>query len=90
MIRKEKGRPIGATTSRYRGVPGYAKNWLYPYRGVPRQYLHLYLAEVFYRYDHRREDLKPLLFKLMKQTSTQELEPTLVRKGQELPLRRSP
>ncbi|TCT21696.1 hypothetical protein EDC34_109116, partial [Thermomonas haemolytica] len=27
------------------------------------------------------EDLKPLIYKLLKQTSIQELKPTLVRKG---------
>jgi hypothetical protein len=43
------------------GFWSYAKNWLYPYRGVPRQYLHLYLAEVCCRYNHRNQDLKPLL-----------------------------
>ena len=48
---------------------------------MPRQYFHLYLAEVCYRYNHRGEDLKPLIFKLMKQTSIQELRLTLVRKG---------
>jgi len=51
------------------------------YRGVPRQYFHLYLAEVCFRFNHRNEDLKPLLYKLLRQTSIQELRPTLVRKG---------
>ncbi|MDR1075318.1 MAG: hypothetical protein LBL59_03165 [Xanthomonadaceae bacterium] len=58
----------------------HAKNGLYPYRGVPRQYFHLYLAEVFYRYNYRNEDLKSLLFRLMKQISIQELQSILVRK----------
>ena len=47
MIRKEKGRPVGR--DHINGIEGfwsYAKNWLYPYRGVPRQYFHLYLGEV--------------------------------------------
>ncbi|TCT21784.1 hypothetical protein EDC34_1081, partial [Thermomonas haemolytica] len=39
------------------------------------------LGEVCYRYNHRGEDLKPLIYKLLKQTSIQELKPTLVRKG---------
>lgn len=42
----------------------YANNWLYPYRGVPRRYVHLYLGVVLYRFNHRKEDLKPLLLKL--------------------------
>ncbi len=81
-IRKEKGRPVGR--DHINGIEGfwsYAKNWLYPYRGVPRQYFHLYLGDVCYRYNHRGEDLKPLIYKLLKQTSIQELKPTLVRKG---------
>ncbi|MDO5611410.1 MAG: IS1595 family transposase [Pseudomonadota bacterium] len=82
MIRKAKGRPVGR--EHINGIEGfwsYAKNWLYPYRGVPRHYFHLYLAEVCYRYNHRDEDLKPLIFKLVKQISIQELRHTLVRKG---------
>jgi transposase len=82
MIRKEKGRPVGR--DHINGIEGfwsYAKNWLYPYRGVPRQYFHLYLAEVCYRYNHRNQDLKPLLFKLMKQISSQQLRRILVRNG---------
>ncbi len=54
MIRKEKGRPVGR--DHINGIEGfwsYAKNWLYPYRGVPRQYFHLYLGEVCYRFNHR-------------------------------------
>ena len=82
MIRKEKGRPVGR--DHINGIEGfwsYAKNWLYPYRGVPRQYFHLYLGEVCYRYNHRDKDIKPLLFKLLKQTSIQQLRSVLVRKG---------
>lgn len=82
MIRKEKGRPVGRDhINGIEGFWGYAKNWLYPHRGVPRQYFHLYLAEVCDRYDHRGEDLNPLIFKLLKQTPIRELRPTLVRKG---------
>lgn len=39
MIREEKGRPLGR--DHVNGIEGfwsYAKNWLYPYRGVPSQY----------------------------------------------------
>lgn len=82
MIRKEKGKPVGR--DHINGIEGfwsYAKNWLYPYRGVPAQYFHLYLAEVCYRYNHRQEDLKPLLFRLLRTTSIQELKAILVRKG---------
>jgi len=81
MIRKEKGRPAGR--DHINGIEGfwsYAKNWLYPYRGVPRQYFHLYLAEVCYRFNHREEDIKPLLLKLLKTTPVHQIRPILVRK----------
>jgi transposase len=80
IIRKEKGRPLGR--DHINGIEGfwsYAKNWLYPYRGVPRKQFHLYLGEVCYRYNHRDEDLKPLLLKLMRTTAIHEINPILVR-----------
>ena len=62
IIRKAKGRPVGR--DHINGIEGfwsYAKNWLYPYRGVPRNCFHLYLGEICSRFNHRREDLRPLL-----------------------------
>jgi transposase len=82
MIRKEKGRPMGR--DHINGIEGfwsYAKNWLYPYRGVPRKYFHLYLGEVCFRFNHRDRDLKPLLLRLMKQLPIAEINPILVRKA---------
>jgi transposase len=79
IIRKAKGKPVGR--NHINGIEGfwsYAKNWLYPYRGVPRNRFHLYLGEICYRFNHRREDLKPLLIKLLKTITTQQLEPILV------------
>ncbi|WP_298723025.1 IS1595 family transposase [uncultured Ferrovibrio sp.] len=73
-IRKEKGRSVDR--NHINGIEGfwsYAKNWLYPYRGVPRQYFHLYLAEICYRFNHRDQDLKPLWLKLLKTTSIQQI-----------------
>lgn len=61
------------------GFWSYAKNWLYPLRGVPQRYFHLYLAEVCFGFSHRDADLKRLLLKLMKATTIQELNPILVR-----------
>jgi len=81
MIRKEKGQPVGR--DHINGIEGfwsYAKNWLRPYRGVPRKYFHLYLGEICYRFNNRGKDLKPLLFKLLRNVSIQELKPILVRK----------
>lgn len=61
VIRKEKGKPVGEIICN--GIEGfwsYAKNWLYPYRGVSRKYFHLYLGEVCFRLNHQGQDLKPL------------------------------
>ena len=82
VIRKEKGRPVGR--DHINGIEGfwsYAKNWLYPYRGVPTKFFHLYLAEVCWRFNHRDEDLKPLLKSLLTTLSTSEINPILVRKA---------
>jgi transposase len=62
VIRKERGRPKGR--DHINGIEGfwsYAKYWLYPFRGVPRKHLHLFLGEICYRFDHRSEDLSPFL-----------------------------
>ncbi len=80
VVRKEKGRPKGR--DHINGIEGfwsYAKNWLYPYRGVPRKYFHLYLGEICYRFNHRKQDLKPLLQKLLRQTTASDIKPILVR-----------
>ena len=81
VIRKEKGRPVGR--DHINGIEGfwsYAKNWLYPYRGVPSKYFHLYLGEVCYRFNHRSEDLQTLLYKLLRDTPISKLTPLLVQK----------
>jgi len=79
IIRKEKGRPVGR--DHINGIEGfwsYAKNWLYPYRGVPQKYFHLYLGEICYRFNHRSEDLKPLLIGLLKAVRAEEADLNLV------------
>lgn len=79
VIRKEKGRSFGR--DHINGIEGfwsYAKNWLYPYRGVPSKYFHLYLGEVCYRFNHRDEDLQTLLYRLLRDTSPFKLSPFLV------------
>lgn len=82
MIRKEKGRPVGLDhINEIEVFWSYAKNWLYPFGGVPRSCFHLYLAEVCFRFNHRAQDLRPLLLSLMRSTSVQELNPILVRKA---------
>lgn len=79
-IRKKDGRPKGR--DHINGIEGYwsyAKHWLYPYRGVPRKYFHLYLAEISYRFNHRQEDLKPLLIGLLRRVEYHVVRKILVR-----------
>ena len=82
VIRKVRGRPKGR--EHINGIEGfwsYAKHWLYPYRGVPRRYFHLYLGEVAFRFNHRTEDLVPILYKLMTQLNAETVKQMLVRIG---------
>jgi transposase len=74
VIRKEKGRPHGR--DHMNGIEGfwsYAKHWLYHYRGVPRKFFHFYLGEISFRFNHRHEDLYPLIFKLLRATDVREI-----------------
>jgi transposase-like protein len=55
----------------FNGIEGfwsYAKTWLYHYRGVPKQYFHMYLKEIEFRFNHRNEDLFRLLANTMVKT----------------------
>lgn len=73
VVRKEKGLPKGR--DHLNGIEGfwsYAKHWLYQYRGVPRQYFHLYLKEIEWRFNHRNENLVKLLRKLLNQQIVKE------------------
>jgi transposase len=82
VIRKKGGRPKGR--NHINGIEGfwsYAKHWMYPYRGVPKKYFHLYLGEVCYRFNHRQEDLKPLLLMLLKRVDYLTIKEILVRNG---------
>ncbi len=66
VVQKEKGIPKGR--DHVNGIEGfwsYAKHWLYQYRGVPRHRFHLYLKEVEWRFNHRNQDLVPLLSELL-------------------------
>ena len=36
----------------------YAKTWMYHYRGVSKQYFHLYLKEIEFRFNNRDISLK--------------------------------
>lgn len=68
------GKPLGR--DHINGIEGfwsYAKHWLYIYRGVPRKLFHLYLGEVCYRFNHRHEDLQPLIYQDMRTITMAEL-----------------
>jgi len=79
VVRKEKGKPKGrAHMNGIEGFWSYAKHWLYPYRGVPRKFFHLYLGEVSYRFNHRAQDLYSLLDKKLKSMLAEDVRPILV------------
>ena len=47
VVTKEKGLPKGRDhLNSIEGFWYYAKHWIYQYRGVPKQYFHLYLKEI--------------------------------------------
>lgn len=68
VVKKERGRPNGR--DHLNGIEGfwsYAKHWLYQYRGVPRQYFHLYLKEVEWRFNHRNTNPVSMIRQLLKE-----------------------
>jgi len=73
VVRKDKGKPKGK--SHLNGIEGfwsYAKHWLYQYRGVSKEYFHLYLKECEWRFNHRDENLVLLIRKLLDQQIVKE------------------
>ncbi len=47
------------------GFWSYAKVWLYHYRGVPKQYFHLYMKEIEFRFNNREKDLFILMCEML-------------------------
>lgn len=79
VVSKERGRPKGR--DHINGIEGfwsYAKNWLYPYRGVPKKFFHLFLGELSFRFNHRGQDLYPLIYKLLCQADAAQADELLV------------
>lgn len=77
VVRKERGRPRGR--DHINGIEGfwsYAKHWLYMYRGVPQKFFHLYLGEISFRFNHRHEDLRPLITRLLQRTPLAQVSKT--------------
>ncbi len=69
VVTKEKGVPRGR--GHLNGIEGFwsfAKHWLYQFRGVPRKYFHLYLKEIEWRFNHRNNNLLPILRGLLNQS----------------------
>jgi len=50
------------------GFWSYAKMWLYQYRGIHKQYFHLYLKEIEFRFNNRNSDLYPIISKILVKT----------------------
>lgn len=71
VVSKDKGAPKGR--DHLNGIEGfwsYAKHWLYQYRGVPKQYFHLYLKETEFRFNHKEENLVPIIMRLLRNRCT--------------------
>jgi transposase len=82
VVRKEKGCPRGRDPLNViEGFWSYVKNGHYQFRGVPQKHFHLFMGEICYRFNHRGEDLFPLLYKLLRATSMTEIGPIMVRFG---------
>jgi transposase len=70
VVKKEKGKPTGR--DHINGIEGfwsYGKHWLYQYCGVHQKFFHLYLGEISYRFNHRNQDLIPLIEALLRTTT---------------------
>lgn len=50
------------------GFWSYAKTWLYSYRGVHKDYFHLYLKEIEFRFNNRHINLYPIISKMLVKT----------------------
>ncbi|MCA1592520.1 MAG: transposase [Acidobacteria bacterium] len=77
VVRKERGRPKGR--DHINGIEGfwsYAKHWLYMYWEVPQKFFHLYLGEISFRFNHRHEDLRPLITRLLQHISVAQVSKT--------------
>ena len=74
VVRKEGGRPKGRDP--INGIKGfwrYTKNWLYPLCGIPRKNFHLYMAEICWCFNHRNQDLYPLIINMLKNTLSSDI-----------------
>ena len=80
VVRKKGGVPVGRNhITGIEGFLSYAKHWLYPLRGVPQKFLHLFLGEISYRFNHRDENLYPLIYSMLRRTEMHDIQQYLVR-----------
>lgn len=80
VVRKSGGVPMGR--DHINGIEGfwsYAKHWLYPLRGVPKKFLHIFLGEISYRFNHREVKLYPLVLNMLRNTEINAIKHNLVR-----------
>lgn len=47
------------------GFWSYAKAWLYNYRGVYKEYFHIYLKEIEFRFNNRHINVFPIMSKML-------------------------
>ncbi len=47
------------------GFWSYAKTWMYHYKGVSKQYFHLYLKGIEFRFNNRDENIFEMLAKML-------------------------
>ena len=62
-----RGPKLTAVQNHINGIEGfwsYAKHILYNYRGVSRYHFPMYLKEIEYRYNHRKENVFKLFLQL--------------------------
>ncbi len=75
IIRKEDGRPKGR--DHIDGIEGfwsYTKHWLYQYRGIHKKLFPIYLAELSFRFNHRDQDIFPLILDILKNTGINKIK----------------
>jgi len=80
VVQKKAGIPVGR--DHINGIEGfwsYAKHWLYPLRGIPQKLLPIYLGEISYRFNHRDQNLYPLIFRMLHKTEMKIIDQYLIR-----------
>jgi len=73
MLRKLPGPGVSGQLDGIQGFWSFATRWLYPNRGIPAKNLALCLGEICFRFNHRDQDLYPLLLKLLHATPLESL-----------------